>query len=306
MGHSFRAEADAILGELPSAVRYLQGGFDMTETTLSLEGKRAFVSGGARGIGRAIALALAQAGADVAVADLHPAPFEGEAYFRMKKRVSGAEEETRTALAIQNLGRQSLELKVDVADPESVTRAVAQCEKDLGTVDILVNNAGIVNNIAPIAQMEPDAWDHELRVNLSGAFHCVRATAPGMAKRGWGRVVNISSIAAKSPGLGQPAYSASKAGVIAFTQSVAQEFGRGGVTANAVMPGLIATPLVKSMPEKIRDGIARQTPVGRVGQPEEIASLVAYLCSPAAGFITATAIPCDGGFLGAAMSGLGG
>jgi acetoacetyl-CoA reductase len=127
-----------------------------------------------------------------------------------------------------------------------------------------------------------------------------------MADRGWGRIVNISSIAARTPSLGQPAYAASKAGVIAFTQSVAQEFGRAGVTANAVLPGLIATPLVLSMPERIRDSMAHQTPVGRVGEPAEIGSLVAYLCSPAAAFITATAIPCDGGFLGAPMFGLDG
>lgn len=276
----------------------------MSAMTTSLEGKVAFVSGAARGIGRAIALALAEAGADVAVADLHPAPFKGEKYFRLKKRVSGSDEDTRTAEAVRNLGRRSIEIELDVADAASVVHAVDRCEQELGDVALLVNNAGIVNNISPIARMDPDAWDHELRVNLSGAFHCVRAAAPRMAERGWGRVVNISSIAARSPGLGQPAYAASKAGVIAFTQSVAQEFGRAGVTANAVMPGLIGTPLVLSMPQKIRDSMALQTPVGRVGEPAEIGSLVAYLCSPAAAFITATAIPCDGGFLGAAMGGL--
>jgi 3-oxoacyl-[acyl-carrier protein] reductase len=273
-------------------------------TTTSLEGKVAFVSGAARGIGRAIALALAEAGADVAVADLHPAPFRGEKYYRLKKRVSGSDEETRTAEAVSRLDRRSLELELDVADAESVLCAVDRCQQELGAVDILVNNAGIVNNIAPIADMDPDAWDHELRVNLSGAFHCVRAVVPGMADRGWGRVVNIASVAARSPSLGQPAYAASKAGVVAFTQSVAQEFGHAGVTANAVLPGLIATPLVRSMPEKIRDSMTRQTPIGRLGEPAEIASLVAYLCSPAAAFITATAIPCDGGFLGAPTFGM--
>lgn len=273
---------------------------------LSLEGKVAFVTGAARGIGRAIALALAEAGADVAVADLHPAPFQGEPYFRLKKRVSGSEEETRTADAVDELGRRAIELQLDVSDAEAAARAVMHCEQQLGGLDIVVNNAGIVNNIAPIASMQPDAWEHELRVNLGGAFHCVRAAAPRMAERGWGRVVNISSIAARSPSLGQPAYAASKAGVIAFTRSIAQEFGRRGVTANAVLPGLIATPLVLSMPARIRDAIAAQSPVGRVGEPAEIGSLVAYLCSPAAAFLTATAIPCDGGFLGAPVFGLNG
>lgn len=278
----------------------------MAALTTSLEGKRAFVSGAARGIGRAIALALAEAGADVAVADLHPAPFAGEKYFRLKRRISGPDEQTRTAEAVQALGRRSIELEVDVAEIGSVRRAVQHCEQELGALDILVNNAGIVNNIASIESMDPEAWDHELRVNLSGAFHCVQAVAPGMASRGWGRVINIASIAARTPSLGQPAYAASKAGVIAFTQSVAQEFGRSGVTANAILPGLIATPLVLSMPVEIRDSIAGQTPVGRVGEPAEIGSLVAYLASPAAGFISATAIPCDGGFLGAPMFGFDG
>jgi 3-oxoacyl-[acyl-carrier protein] reductase len=222
----------------------------------------------------------------------------------MKSRVSGSEEETRTAAAVAGLGRRAIELELDVSDADAASRAVEECVGQLGSLDIMVNNAGIVNNIASISSMPPDAWEHELRVNLGGAFHCVRAAAPRMAERGWGRVVNISSIAARSPSLGQPAYAASKAGVIAFTQSVAQEFGRQGVTANAVLPGLIATPLVLSMPTAIRNSIAAQSPVGRVGEPAEIGSLVAYLCSPAAGFITATAIPCDGGFLGAPMYGL--
>jgi len=271
----------------------------------SLTGKVAFVTGAARGIGRAIAVALAEAGADIGSADLHPSPFEGERYYRLRERWSGEDEETSTADAVRALGRGAVEIAVDVADPDAVRRAIDGCEEELGPVDVLVNNAGIVNNIAPIAEMKPDAWGHELSVNLNGAFHCVRAAAPGMARRGWGRVVNISSIAARVPSIGQPAYAASKAGVVAFTQSVAQEFGRAGVTANAVLPGLIGTPLVLSMPERVRASVVAQTPVGRVGQPAEIGSLVAYLASPAAGFITGTAIPCDGGFLGAPVFGLG-
>ncbi len=171
---------------------------------------------------------------------------------------------------------------------------------------MLVNNAGIVNNIARIADMRPEAWERELRVNLSGAFHCVQAFVPAMAARGWGRVINIASVAARLPSSGQPAYSASKAGLVAFTQSVAQEFGPGGVTANAVMPGLIATPLVLSMPEALRARSIAQTPVKRLGLPADIGALVAFLASPAAGFITATAIPCDGGLLGAPTGGLDG
>lgn len=269
-----------------------------------LRGRVAFVTGSARGIGRAIAIALADAGADVAIADLHPAPFEGESYYRLRERWSGDDESTSTADEVRARGRRAAELALDVADPERTVAAVAECESTLGPVEILVNNAGIVNNIASIAEMKPDAWDHEVRVNLSGAFHTVRAAAPGMARRGFGRIVNIASVAARVPSLGQPAYAASKAGLVAFTQSVAQEFGPSGVTANAVLPGLIGTPLVMSMPEPLRQAIVAQTPAGRVGAPAEIGSLVAYLASPAAGFLTATAIPCDGGFLGAPEFGL--
>jgi 3-oxoacyl-[acyl-carrier protein] reductase len=269
-----------------------------------LAGRVAFVTGSSRGIGRAIAIALAEAGADVAVADVHPDPFEGERYYRLRSRVSGPEEEVPTAGAVAALGRRSMSLAVDVADAAAVEAAIAACTAELGPPDVLVNNAGIVNNIAGIADMSPEAWAHELQVNLSGMFHTVRASAPGMARRGWGRIINMSSIAALSPGLGQPAYSASKAGVVAFTRSVAQEFGPGGVTANAILPGLIATPLVRSMPEHLRDGFVSRTPVARLGLPEDIANLAVFLASPAASFISAVAIPCDGGVSSAARAGL--
>ena len=272
----------------------------------ALAGKVALVTGGARGIGRGIALALAEAGADVAIADAHPAPFRGERYYRLRERVSGAEEETSTEQAVRALGRRAFAVEVDVADAEAVKRAAARVAQEFGAIDVLVNNAGIVNNIASIADMQPEAWERELRVNLSGAFHCVQAFVPAMAARGWGRVINIASVAARLPSSGQPAYSASKAGLVAFTQSVAQEFGPGGVTANAVMPGLIATPLVLSMPEALRARSIAQTPVKRLGLPADIGALVAFLASPAAGFITATAIPCDGGLLGAPTGGLDG
>jgi NAD(P)-dependent dehydrogenase (short-subunit alcohol dehydrogenase family) len=271
-----------------------------------LSGRVALVTGGARGIGRGIALALAEAGADVAIADAHPAPFAGEQYYRLRRRVSGAEEETPTAEAVRALGRRAHTVQLDVADAEAVVRGAADVAAALGPIDVLVNNAGIVNNIARIAEMKPEAWERELRVNLSGAFHTVRAVVPAMAARGWGRVINIASVAALKPSAGQPAYSASKAGVVAFTQSVAQEFGRGGVTANAVLPGLIGTPLVLSMPEPIRARSIAQIPIARLGTPADIGALVAFLASPAAGFITGTAIPCDGGLLGAALGGLDG
>ena len=272
--------------------------------TAPLSGRVALVTGAARGIGRAIALALASAGADVATADVHPQPFTGERYYRLRARVSGPDEDVPTADAVTALGRRSLSLSVDVADADAVVDAIAACTAELGGPDILVNNAGIVNNIAGIAAMEPAAWERELQVNLTGMFHTVRAAAPGMAERGWGRIINLSSIAALSPGLGQPAYAASKAGVIAFTRAVAQEFGPAGITANAILPGLIATPLVRSMPEHLRTQFVARTPVARLGEPDDIANLAVFLATPAASFISATAIPCDGGVSSAPREGL--
>ena len=269
-----------------------------------LAGKVAVVTGAARGIGRAIAQALAAAGAKVAVVDKQLEKFTGQTYYRLRQRVSGADEAVPTTEAIVQAGGEAQAFAMDVSDAAAVAAVCADITAALGTVSILVNNAGIVNNIATIEKMSPDAWAHELQVNLSGAFHCTQALAPAMAAAGWGRVINIASVAARQPGLGQPSYTASKAGLAAFTQSVAQEFGPGGVTANAVLPGLIGTPLVKSMPEAIRNSAISRVPLQRLGEPRDIANLVFFLATDAAGFITATAIPCDGGLLGAPLGGL--
>jgi NAD(P)-dependent dehydrogenase (short-subunit alcohol dehydrogenase family) len=272
----------------------------MTEAW-SLSGRRAFITGAARGIGRAIALKLAERGSAVVVTDAHPQPFSGERYYRLHRRVSGVEEQVPTAEAIRQLGGKAMDLQLDVADPEAVRRAAETAVDTFGKIDILINNAGIVNNIARIADMPANDWAHELQVNLSGAFHCTQALVPAMAERGWGRVINISSVAARQPGMGQPAYTASKAGLAAFTQSIAQEFGARGVTANAIMPGLMATPLVLSMPADLRESMIARTAVQQLGTPEDIAELAAFLASDAARFITGTAIPCDGGLLGAPL-----
>jgi NAD(P)-dependent dehydrogenase (short-subunit alcohol dehydrogenase family) len=264
---------------------------------VSLQGKVALVTGGARGIGRAIALALGHSQADVAVGDVHLEKFAGERYYRVRQRHSGDDEDPATVDAVRAHGVRSIGLEFDVSDHHQVRRAINEVSEVLGPVDVLVNNAGIVNNIAPIADMSPDAWQHELSVNLTGAFNCIQAVVPGMADRGWGRIITIASVAAERPDIHQVAYAASKAGVIALTRTVAKAYGKFGVTANAVMPGLIGTPLVLSMPREVRDRFVASVPAARLGEPSEVAALVAFLATPAAGFVNGAAIPCDGGWL---------
>ena len=267
---------------------------------MELQGRVAVVTGAARGIGRAIALALADAGADVAVADAHLQPFAGERYGRLRARTSGADEETTTVDEITGRGRRAHAVAVDVADAEGVEQAMAEVTDLLGPIDILVNNAGITTNFVSLARTRPDEWAHELSVNLSGAFHCMRAVVPQMAERGWGRVVSVASVAAKMPGL-HPAYAASKAGVIGLTRAVAKEYAASGVTVNAVLPGMTATALVQAMPGG--EQIAASIPAKRFGEPEEVAALVRFFASPAAAYVTGVDVACDGGsLLGAPLS----
>lgn len=255
----------------------------------------ALVTGAARGIGRAIALALADAGCDVAVGDARLAPFRGERYYRVRERTSGEDEATPTAEVVRGRGRRACAVEFDVADESASLAAVSTIEAELGPIDVLVNAAGIVNNIAPLATMTRASWDHELAVNLTGAFQLIQRTAPGMAERGFGRIVSIASVGLLSGMANQAAYAASKAGLLGLTRSVTQAYAARGVTCNAILPGMIATPLVLSMPAAQRDAALRSAPAGRLGLPAEIAATVAFLCSDGAAYINGVALPVDGG-----------
>ena len=243
---------------------------------MGLDGRIALVSGAARGIGRAIALALASDGADVGLIDID----------------AGAEE---TAAAVRGLHRRSCVLRADVSSAEEIAAGVATIVAELGSVDLLVNNAGIVNNIAPFAKMKQAAWEREIGVNLTGAFNLARAVIGPMAERGFGRIVNISSVAARGGLFNQAGYSATKAGLLGLTHTIALEYARFGVTCNAVLPGLIGTENVLGMPAEIREQAVAQTPARRLGRPEEIARLVAFLCGEDAGFINGAEIDISGG-----------
>lgn len=241
-----------------------------------LEGRVALVTGAARGIGRACAEELARQGADVGLLDLHPSVEE-------------------TAHAVRKLGRRSAWAVSDVSDPEAVRRAVDHIRAGLGDADCLVNNAGIVDHIAPLLKMQQSGWERELAVNLTGPFNMVRAVIGAMAARGWGRIVNMSSGAARSGLYNQTGYAATKAGLLGLTRNVTLEFARKGITCNAVLPGLIGTETVRAMPLAILEHSIAMTPARRLGTEAEVARLVAFLCSDAAGFINGAEIDIDGG-----------
>jgi 3-oxoacyl-[acyl-carrier protein] reductase len=246
--------------------------------SFSLLGKKAFVTGGSRGIGRSIALALASAGADVAVSS---SPAGGE----------HAEEVCRT---IRELGRKAEAYAYDIAIRGDVETMCAEVKDDFETIDILVNNAGITRDRS-FKKMDRDAWDEVLNTNLSSVFDITRLFIDGMAARGWGRVINISSIVGEIGNFGQANYSAAKAGLIGLTKTLAREYARKGVTVNAIAPGFIQTRMMADVPPKAIDAVIGMTPVGRLGDPMEIGAGALFLASPSAAFITGHVLDINGG-----------
>lgn len=243
---------------------------------MRLKGKVVLITGAARGIGRSCAEVLAREGADIGLFDL-------------------TEKVRDTAGAVQEYGQKAVWAICDVSDPDQVRRSVETIRNELGHIDCLVNNAGIVNNIAPLSKMDQAAWEREIAVNLTGAFNMVRAVIGPMARKGWGRIVNMSSSAARGGLFNQVAYSATKAGLLGLTRNVTLEYARSGITCNAVLPGLIGTENVLAMPPAIIEHAVSGIPARRIGTPEEVAQLVAFLCSDGAGFINGAEIDVDGG-----------
>ena len=233
----------------------------------------ALVTGGTRGIGAAISVALKDAGCEVA------ATYGGndEAATAFKER---------TGIPVY---------KWDVADFRACQDGIAKVEADLGPVDVLVNNAGITRDTT-LHRMKPEQWSEVIRTNLDSLFNMTRGVIEGMRERGFGRIVNISSINGQKGQFGQSNYSAAKAGLIGFTKAVAQENAAKGITVNAVAPGYIGTEMVRAVPEDVlKSKILPLIPVGRLGEPEEVARCVVFLASDEAGFITGSTLSANGG-----------
>ena len=242
-------------------------------TFLDLAGQTAVITGAATGIGEAIARRLAAAGASVAVADIN----------------RNAAEQTAATIPA------AFAVSVDVTNAESVRAAVAQVLAKTGRIDILVNNAGIAGKAAPIAEQDDEAWHGAIAVNLTGVFHCVRAVIPHMRERGYGRIVNIASIAGKEGNPNMVPYSATKAGVIGLTKAVAKEVATEGICINAVAPAVVHTKLLDQLTPEQVSYMTEKVPMRRTGKPEEIAAVVHFLSSSESSFVTGQCYDASGG-----------
>lgn len=246
---------------------------------MNLTGKVALVTGASRGIGQATAIDLAKAGADIVV------NFIGNEAVAQE-----------TVEAIEALGRKAIKIKADVGNAEDVQAMVDEAVAAFGHIDILVNNAGITRD-GLLIRMKDSDWDDVLNINLKGVYLVTKAVAKLMVKQRAGHIINMTSVSGVTGNVGQANYAAAKAGVIGFTKTCAKELAARGITVNAVAPGFVETAMTDVLPEKIKEGIAATVPFGRMGQPEEIASVVTFLASDFASYITGQVLNVDGGMV---------
>jgi 3-oxoacyl-[acyl-carrier protein] reductase len=229
---------------------------------IDLSGRVAIVTGGSRGLGRADALTLERAGAQVVVLDI---------------------EEANTTI------------QCDVGDREQVDEAVRRTVERHGSVDILVNNAGTLDHLGQFLDQRSQLWERDLRVNLTGAFNCAQAVWPHMQERGWGRIVNMASVAGTLGGFGQASYATTKAGLLGLTRTLALEGARHGITCNAIVPGVIGTEAFGFVNPEMKERMIKRTALRRLGEPQDVANAIAFLCSDLASYITGVALNVSGG-----------
>jgi 3-oxoacyl-[acyl-carrier protein] reductase len=267
---------------------------------IDLSGRVALVTGGSRGLGRADALTLARAGADVVIADIQLESDSGDDAARFGPlaqvaRAQGFVYAEQTVQEIVELGRRALAVKCDVTDRAQVDDAVRRAVDELGSVDILVNNAGTLDHLGQLPDQQPDMWERDLRVNLTGSFNCAQAVWPHMQKREWGRIVNMASVAGTLGGFGQASYSTTKAGLLGLTRTLALEGARHGITCNAIVPGVIGTEAFNFGNPAMNERMVKRTAMRRAGEPQDIANAIAFLCSDLASYITGVGLNVSGG-----------
>ena len=246
---------------------------------MDLTGKVALVTGASRGIGQAVAVELAKAGADVIV-----------------NYIGNEAVAQETVEKVEALGRKALKIKADVGNADEVQAMVDEAHAAFGHIDVLVNNAGITRD-GLLIRMKDSDWDDVLNINLKGVYLVSKAVAKLMVKQRSGRIINMTSVSGVTGNVGQANYAAAKAGVIGLTKTCAKELAARGITVNAVAPGFIETAMTDVLPEKIKEGIAATVPLGRMGQPEEIAGVVTFLASDFARYITGQVLNVDVGMV---------
>lgn len=267
-----------------------------------LKGKVALVTGASRGLGRQDALALAEAGADVVLTDILIESDETSADTAKKfgpmaqvMQSTKAVYTEKTAQEIQAMGRRSFAMKMDVTDREEVHAVVARVKEEMGRIDILVNNAGTLDHVSQIENQNDAFWERDLKVNLTGAYNCTKAVWPLMKEQGFGRVINMASVAGTLGGFGQASYSVTKGGLLSFSKSMALEGARYGINVNAIIPGIIATEAFKMGNAKMNERMVQRTALKKPGDPEDIANAIVFLCSDKAKYITGIGLNVSGG-----------
>ena len=270
-----------------------------------LSGRVALVTGASRGLGRQDALTLARMGADVVITDIliedDPAlQTTAEGANSMLAQVATAQGwvySNRTAEEIRQLGRRSTAIKMDVTNREQIREVFAQVKAEFGHIDILVNNAATLDHTAQLPNQDYKLWDRDVAVNLTGSFNCTKEVWPYLVERKWGRVMFMSSVAGTMGGFGQASYSATKAGLIGLAKTVALEGGRHGITANAIVPGIILTEAgaAAAANNPIYERFKNRTVFKRFGEPSDISATIGFLCTDEAGYITGTTIEVAGG-----------